>query len=624
MLNKEFFIISTSNNTVKVYVEGNVKFIKSQYAEKIALELERMQSDSFKPSWLTRQILDTLGIKVVKDHGKHTIKNIEIWSKSLNELYDYFKKKNSVVSQSILINLHNYVMLVPKNMCAFCAIRRLVYYAEKIYSHKELWNINPFPINKQSKLEEALIDVVKEKNKNRIVIIEKSSHKIYRDKLINFSDCPICFNNVKHDTSNLKLHNIARSINNENGTRSISNSTAIKKMKQNIGIMHPINSVYQTDKLDRLNMPVFEAKIGIDPLKFDLGFMIHGGKGQTKTQAECSAIGEAVERYNAQFFSNEKIISGSYNDVALKYKCIKPEQFSRDNNISVNRVIDWNLVTCLTDRTKVLVPSNSVYFVYEPEDMDKKFMIQDTTGLSSGVTLEDAILQGLNEVIERDAYSIYCKRQLNAYDINNSTIDDLKLKHLIQKLSANGILVHLKYLKTDISLYVVHCVTEDVKKDFPVYTHGSGASLEPRIAISRAITECIQLRSSQLKLKKYIPRLTSKEYEAYISWGKGDKSKVANLLNPWKSISYTNMPTKTTGTVYKDILYLVSDLKKLGYSVYVANLSRSDTNIKTVRVLVPGLQPLDDSWSRVTKRLYELPQKLGQDNNVKWKETIFS
>lgn len=78
MLNKEFFIISTSNNTVKVYVEGNVKFIKSQYAEKIALELERMQSDSFKPSWLTRQILDTLGIKVVKDHGKHTIKNIEI------------------------------------------------------------------------------------------------------------------------------------------------------------------------------------------------------------------------------------------------------------------------------------------------------------------------------------------------------------------------------------------------------------------------------------------------------------------------------------------------------------------------------------------------------------------
>ena len=197
-------------------------------------------------------------------------------------------------------------------------------------------------------------------------------------------------------------------------------------------------------------------------------------------------------------------------------------------------------------------------------------------------------------------------------------------KHLIQKLSANGILVHLKYLKTDISSYVVHCVTEDVKKDFPVYTHGSGASLEPRIAISRAITECIQLRSSQLKLKKYIPRLTSKEYEAYISWGKGDKSKVANLLNPWKSISYTDMPTKTTGTVYKDILYLVSDLKKLGYSVYVANLSRSDTNIKTVRVLVPGLQPLDDSWSRVTKRLYELPQKLGQDNNVKWKETIFS
>lgn len=307
MLNKEFFIISTSNNTVKIYVEGNVKFIKSKYAKKIAIELNHIQDDSFQPSWLTQQVLDTLGIKIIRNYEKRTVKNAELWSKSLNKLYDYLKNESKAVSQNTVINLHNYVMVVPKNMCAFCAIRRLVYYAERIYSHKELWNIDPFPINEQYELLETLTNIIKEKNKNKILIIEKNSHKIYRDNLISFSDCPICFNNVEHDTSNLELRGITKSINNENGTRSISNSIAIKKMKQNVGIMHPVSSVYQTDNLDRLNIPVFEAKIGIDPLKFDLGFMIHGGKGQTKTQAECSAIGEAVERYNAHFFQTKRL-----------------------------------------------------------------------------------------------------------------------------------------------------------------------------------------------------------------------------------------------------------------------------------------------------------------------------
>lgn len=52
------------------------------------------------------------------------------------------------------------------------------------------------------------------------------------------------------------------------------------------------------------------------------------------------------------------------------------------------------------------------------------------------------------------------------------------------------------------------------------------------------------------------------------------------------------MENKGQGSIYNDISYLLSDLKRLGYNVYVANLSRLDTNVKTVRVLIPGFQPL--------------------------------
>ncbi|WP_367376185.1 YcaO-like family protein [Lentilactobacillus kefiri] len=54
-----------------------------------------------------------------------------------------------------------------------------------------------------------------------------------------------------------------------------------------------------------------------------------------------------------------------------------------------------------------------------------------------------------------------------------------------------------------LNVYVVHCTTEDEEKHFPIYTHGAGASLNILVAISRAITECVQLRTSQLKIEKH-------------------------------------------------------------------------------------------------------------------------
>ncbi|MBT8981536.1 hypothetical protein BTH70_02015 [Lactobacillus delbrueckii subsp. bulgaricus] len=625
MLNKEIVIISSKSDKIRLYVDGKVKSIKSKSVARIIKGLENTLNNGLSDD-LTNKVLHSLGIEVFYDtSSKNCLPAAHVYQDSIKKLIELFEKKKVVCNSSTLINVHNYVLMLSKGDCALCALRRMAYYANDIFSNKELWEIAPFPIEDQK----GMIDLIRTNlithiGEKKVAILQKNSKKVFFDTLISFSDCPICYPNYLHDTADIRLAKTSNYISNENGIRSLDNLHTIDKFHQNVGLMHPVCEDYQIDFVDRLNIPVFEARIGLNPLRYDFGFMLHGGKGRTKLQAECSALGEALERYNAQFCANEKIISGSYNQLRTQYNCIKPEGISRDSKISLDRIIDWNSVLCLTKNSQVLVPSNAIYFVYKPKDISKNFMIQDTTGLASGYSIEDAVLQGLYEVIERDAYSIYCKKQLNAYDIDLDTINDREIQELIMALDEHDISVHLKYLKTDVSAYVVHCVTEDRRREFPIYTHGSGASLDPKIAISRAITECIQLRASQLKLKEYIKLPISSEYDSYVSWGKGEKNKIGCLIRQWRSISYRTMENKGQGSIYNDISYLLSDLKRLGYNVYVANLSRLDTNVKTVRVLIPGFQPLDDSWERITSRLSELPKKLGQSSNVNWKEPIFS
>ena len=65
----------------------------------------------------------------------------------------------------------------------------------------------------------------------------------------------------------------------------------------------------------------------------------------------------------------------------------------------------------------VLVPSSLVYYPYMSRN-GVSFMFNDTGGLASGNTLEEAILSGLAEVIERDAlYNTF----------NTESIDNIKL-----------------------------------------------------------------------------------------------------------------------------------------------------------------------------------------------------
>ena len=147
------------------------------------------------------------------------------------------------------------------------------------------------------------------------------------------------------------------------------------------------------------------------------------GKGIDPTQAQMSALGEALERYSARFFGDEPYRMATYEE--LGEDAIHPStlvHFSQrqiemremyNAQVEVNMVperpfdetapIAWTKVWSLSYEKWKWIPTQLCYLGSPPEDTP--FYLGNSNGNAAGSSPEDAFLQGLLEVIERDSFA---------------------------------------------------------------------------------------------------------------------------------------------------------------------------------------------------------------------------
>ncbi|MBG9987340.1 YcaO-like family protein [Facklamia sp. DSM 111018] len=377
-----------------------------------------------------------------------------------------------------------------------------------------------------------------------------------------------------------------------------------KEYKLEVGPYSPVYLCQDLSTIDYLNLPVYKSFSSRSPLENN--FSVHGGKGHNKSQAYSSAIGEAYERYCSRVFPYDLLIIESYeNFLKNNIKAINPEILNLDTNYinkySPRNKYKWIKIKNITSNESIYFPANSVFFPYNDEN---KLMLhsQSTTGISSEKSLSLAVLKGIFEVLERDAYALTHKARLYGRKIIFDNVKNKKLKKLLLYLKEKGINFHIHILDSFDFIYVVHAILED--KQFPIYTHGSGAALDIEIAIFRAVTEAAQMRVSQIELKE--DGISEKD-SIYIKWGNGKKKYCKYFLNnsKTKTVNISHFKDLKNNDVLDDINFLLNKLKQKGFEVYVANLSRKDSPLKCVRVIIPGLQDIDNYNTRDTNRLLE-------------------
>ncbi|RLC77587.1 MAG: hypothetical protein DRI61_11270, partial [Chloroflexi bacterium] len=335
------------------------------------------------------------------------------------------------------------------------------------------------------------------------------------------------------------------------------------------------------------------------------------GKGTTGKQLRASALLEGFERYCAKFSGREEIIVAPYN--SIKESAVAPRSLflARDQMdlFDEEEPIEWVRGWSLTKKKEVLVPAVSVFLLFKSRA--SKFPSISSNGLSSGNCMEEAVLHGICEVIERDSNYIVWKNRMKMPDLEVprkllSNFDEIK--NFLEGRISGKISINFKDYTTDLGIPAImaHLSTEKSKFGHPLHSMAVGAHPDPQVALSRAVTEAFQVFPwYTVQYNTPVEHTTRGKWYQELDISFLDKGEIKK--------SFGELPNLASDDLLENIRTCVSLLKKKGYETIVVDLSKPPIPFPVIRVIVPGLQPVERrlSFPRISERCKEMPKRLG-------------
>jgi oxazoline/thiazoline synthase len=418
--------------------------------------------------------------------------------------------------------------------------------------------------------------------------------------------------------SPIELNDIPRHFIENGGYRAIAPETTWENYKH---LVSPLTGIIShIDKYDRKNhqlRPVWKATYFVNPhqpaIDKNERFVKNSfGKGDTADQSRASALGEAIERYSFLYTGEEHQIKGAYN--RLKPKAVDPEtlqHFSRMQYASrdqLNKLVSpqkiplpfdpdkeiaWTPAWCLTSNTLRYLPLQFCYAL-TPTAADEDMFHFSSNGSAAGNCLEEAILQGFLELIERDATAIWWYNRITRPGIDLESFHDIYFNEVKKHYKGMGWNLWILDVTHDLQIpSVVALAKNDKTKHFAA---GLGCHLSMRLAIQRAITEMHQIFDPA---GFHDPVWTEQEIDNP-SFLFPDKHSIT------KSGDWPLIPERS---LKEDIMDCAERIKKAGMELLVLNYTRPDIGFPTVKVIVPGLRHF---WKQLSPgRLYTVPVKMG-------------
>ncbi len=321
------------------------------------------------------------------------------------------------------------------------------------------------------------------------------------------------------------------------------------------------------------------------------------------TQAKVSAIMEALERYSGEW-REDALVRWTVEDALSCNNALDPRSLILPQRTTIHimsQPVAWVKGVDLIENEEIWVPASAAFHPYSsPKDL--ALFRTNTNGLASGNTMEEAVVHGLCELIERDAWSICESRHRVVGDILPSK-DDRMIQQMLERFSSNGIEVRLKDLTSDVGLPTFAASADDVRLQDPaLLSLGMGTHLNPRITVIRALTEVAQSRLTQIHgAREDTVRGKATRQLGY--------ERVKRMNQMWfadsqKTMALTNYQSYDTADVYDDLQVILACLIKRGFKRVVAvDLTRKELDIPVVKMIVPGLEVFAMDEERVGARL---------------------
>ena len=162
-----------------------------------------------------------------------------------------------------------------------------------------------------------------------------------------------------------------------------------------------------------------------------------------------------------------------------------PERFD------VTRPVDWSAAWSLTHDRERKVPAGYAWYGH-PDVAEHPYCYSDSNGNASGNTLEEAILQGFCEIVERDAVALWWYNRIPRAGFDLDSLGDPYVAALTEHYRQLGRSLWLLDITADLGIPVMVGVSHREGHPVEDVLVGFGAHPDPRIAAIRALTEVSQ------------------------------------------------------------------------------------------------------------------------------------
>ena len=274
------------------------------------------------------------------------------------------------------------------------------------------------------------------------------------------------------------------------------------------------------DKLKKLDLDILEKTIRIDNGRLDIPvyFSICGedavnvigtkkqmGKGATPIQAEASAVMELAERFSFFSFCKDpgNFFFDTYknvNDKTIPFEMIARSVHDDTNDMEFSKKIfervplKWTKAFNLTRKEEIIIP------------FDWFFAINEFNGPSAGNCVEEALSQGICEIVERHVSSIISRNRLKVRRINPYSPTDQMVRKMLEKYRKAGVNLYISDFTLGMGIPSVGVLAYDPttfpEKSEIVWT--AGTTPDPQKALSRALTEVAQLAGDFNTCSNYV------------------------------------------------------------------------------------------------------------------------
>jgi len=393
------------------------------------------------------------------------------------------------------------------------------------------------------------------------------------------------------------------------------------------------------------------ASVGIN---LPLGYYdeITGGHSHSYADSELAGILEGLERFCGVTPRGKRtIMRGTYSH--LKATALDPstvglhaeEQYEQSYfpfiPYNPDSPMDWVWGYSFLQARPILIPKLLAYYSLNEGE---GFVYETSNGCAVGGSLEEAILYGIFEVVERDSFLLTWYARLQVPQLDYSSSGDSELVLMIQRLRAvTGYEVSLYNTTMENGIPSIWALAKRGAKDSVNLICAAGAHLDPIRAAKSAIHELAgMIPTAERRLKERRPEAEAMLDDSFLVENMEDHSLLYSLPQAEERLHFLldeRNPVRTFAEEFHSLTWqedLTEDLKQilqvfrsLQMDVIVVDQSSSETlrnGLRCVKVLIPGMLPMTfgHHLTRLTglNRVLDVPMKLGYANHRLTREEL--